>query len=157
MVVGKNGYRRWYRNPLDVVYRSASGSIRGVTTPRNTSSSNHMAVASPAHGTVSPFKGTPLIISSGRPYHAPSFLTEVLQAAYRMLTRAVSIIGLRDAMHTAGTEVAKPGTKTRDDCAEVKGDKKQDRAEIRAFQRSCELGDEVIEAAVAEMFPRKRA
>ena len=117
----------------------------------------HMAVASPTHGTLSPYRGRPLVATSGRRSAAPNFLTEALHAAYRMLSRAASIIGLRGAMHTAETEAAKPKTKTRDGCVEVQGDEKQDRAEIRAFQRSVDLGDEVIDEAVAEMFPRKGA
>jgi hypothetical protein len=59
-------------------------------------------------------------------------------------------------MHTAETEAANEIKETRDGCVKVHGDEKEDQAEIRAFQRSCDLGDEVIEATVAEMFPPKK-
>ena len=60
-------------------------------------------------------------------------------------------------MHTAETEATKAVTKTRDGCVEVKGDEKEDKAEIRAVQKIYDMGDEVIAARVKAKYPRKSA
>lgn len=134
----------------------ASAGVRPRYKSHNTSSSNHMAVATPSHGTLSPYRGKPLVARGGRGSSVSAFLTEVSRAAYRMLTRVASIIGLRSAMHTAETEATKETKKTRDGCVEVHGDEKQDRAEIRAVQQIYDMGDEVIAARVKAMYPPKR-
>lgn len=87
----------------------------------------------------------------------PRFLTEVLHSAYRMLTKVVSLVGLRDVMHTEETQAVKPSRKTRDDCTDVLGDAGEDRAQIRAVQRVYDMGDEVIAERVKAMYPKKRA
>lgn len=117
----------------------------------------HMAAVSPTHGTLSPYRGRPLVATTGRRSSVSGFLTEVRHAAYRMLTRVASIIGLRSVMHTAETEATKAVTKTRDGCVEVKGDEKEDKAEIRAVQKIYDMGDEVIAARVKAKYPRKSA
>lgn len=100
-----------------------------------------------------------MVITGGRRSSASAFLTEVLQAAYRMLHSLAVSTPLRALMHTHthGTDVEKGQEK---DCdTRVDGFRDPDTTqtdEVRARERMYDLGDELVRPTLDAVLPRRK-
>lgn len=127
----------------------------GVTAPRKASSSLHMTAATPAHGTLSPRRGRPLVAPSVRWPSVSAFLTGLLPAAYRMLREATPFFS-RMFMRHEHTELADDRFRENGRTAIAEPAPQNEDAELRAIEENYAVSHRVIASRVQKLLKRRK-